>query len=776
MSMGRSVRIELGGRRGRALAAACAAACAAGPASASAGADTTPPTAPPSLAASAVTATSATLGWGRSIDDVGVEGYRLYRGPAGAPESSLRQVTTVDTVQSYVARNLSSGKSYTFGLIAIDAADNASAMTTTTVTTSASTDTVAPSPPASGTVFVRPFSSTRLDISWAPAPDADVAAYQVLRDGAVIATIDLPSGLRYSDNAVAPSTSHVYAIRTIDATGNVSAPTPGRRGTTPPTGTVLITRGPYLSNVDGTSAIVSWWTNLPTPGVVGWGTATEAEHSVTDPAGTVQHHAVKITGLLPGTTYRYEVGDGAGVAGVPSTFPTMAPPGATFSFAAIGDFGGGSLTSAQNAANLASSSTAFIQTVGDNIYPSAGLPDPDYSTTYSDFDARFFNPFRAAISRQAFFPANGNKEYYSHGEFWAAFPMPGANHSWYSYNWGDAHILVLDSELPISAGTPQHDFAKADLIAHHGDKWLIVAMQKPPYSSSSAGSSYELAQQQLVPLFEQQDVDLVLSGNSHNYERTHPLIGGAPAAGGVTYIVSGAGGGGFNKFTIPAPGSTAFRSDAYGEFVRVSVSPTTIVADAIRADTNTVLDTTTLTNAKTTAAPTPADSTPPPAPTPADTTPPPAPSSPGDGANQPAADVPPAGTAGAVSGATTPPKPGVKRAALPLLPAATWLRQGVPIRVRHGAKVLRVSSSTALLALPRRAPTSTVAFRVYRRVVGAGTPFRAVGRAKPGRRFLDRGLHARTRYEYVIVAIDRRGRQSAPSPRVRLTTVRRHAR
>jgi hypothetical protein len=715
-----------------------------------------------------VTATSATLEWGRSTDDVGVVGYRLFRGAAGAPATSLRLITSVDNARSYIATHLSSGTAYSFGIAAIDAAGNVSPMTTAEVTTSSSTDAVAPSPPSSGSVVVKPFSSTRLDVTWGAAPDDDIAAYQLLRDGTVITTVDLPSGLRYSDNGLAPLTPHTYAVRSIDATGNVSAATPGRSGTTPATGTVLITRGPYLSNVDGTSAIVSWWTNLPTAGVVSWGAAAPGEQRITDPAGTVQHHAVTITGLLPGTTYRYQVGDGAGVTSAPSSFPTMAPPGATFTFAAIGDFAGGSAIATQNAANIASSSTSFIQTLGDNIYPSAGLPDPDYSTTYSDFDARFFKPFAAAISRQAFFPANGNKEYYSDGAFWAAFPMPGTDHSWYSYDWGDAHILVLDSELPISAGTPQHDFAKADLIAHRADKWLIVAMQAPPYSSSSTSSSSELAQAQLVPLFEQQHVDLVLSGNSHNYERTHPLLGGAEAPGGVTYVVSGGGGAGFNSFTIPAPASTAFRSDTVGEYVRISVSPTTLVADAIRADTNTVLDTTTITNGKAaTATPPPPGDTPPP---PGDTPPPPGGTPPPAGGTTPVAA--PAPTVGAIA----PRSVGTTRAVVPLLPAATWLRHGVPVRVRHRAKVVRISRSTALLALPRRAPSGTVAFRIYRRVVGARTRFRTVGRAKPGRRFLDRGLRPGTRYEYVIVAIDPRGRRSAPSQPTRLTTHRRLAR
>ena len=205
---------------------------------------------------------------------------------------------------------------------------------------------------------------------------------------------------------------------------------------------------------------------------------------------------------------------------------TAAAPGQTFSFAAIGDFGGGSGAETQNAANIGAAGTQFIQTLGDNIYPSAGLPDPDFTTTYSDFDGRFYKQFEPVVKSQAFFPANGNKEYYGDGAFWDNFPMPGSNHSWYSYDWGDAHILVLDSEQPFGPGSAQYAFAQADLAAHQGSAWRIVAIQRPPYSSTTANSSSVPVKQYLVPLFQSQHVNLVLSGNSHNYERTFPLIDG----------------------------------------------------------------------------------------------------------------------------------------------------------------------------------------------------------------------------------------------------------
>ncbi|MEY2581309.1 MAG: hypothetical protein QOE09_1158 [Ilumatobacteraceae bacterium] len=550
-------------------------------------ADTSPPTTPGTITVSAVTSSSATLTWGRSTDNVKVEGYRIYRGPAAAPDSALTLIATLDPVTTYSAAHLYSSTAYKFGVVALDASNNKSAMRTAQFTTATSSDTTAPAAPSSTSISGHAFSSSRIDVFWGTSTSTDVAGYQVWRDGTLVATVDLPNTPRYSDNGLAPASTHSYVFKSIDSAKNVSAGTAARSVTTLAAGAIAIERGPYLSNVTGTSGIVSWWTNLGTAGSV-----TVNGQTVVDSAGAVQHHEVSIAGLSPNTSYPYTVSSGS--ASATGTLRTAATAGTTFSFAAIGDFGGGSGGETVNANNVATSGTQFIQTVGDNIYPSSGLPDPNFTTTYSDFDQRFFKPFATAVKSQAFFPANGNKEYYADGEFWSSFPMPGTNHSWYSYDWGSAHILVLDSEQDYAMGSDQYNFAAADLAAHQDAVWRIVAIQRPPYSSTSASSSSTGVRQYLVPLFQQQHVQLVLSGNSHNYERTFPLINSAPSANGVTYIVTGAGGNGFNAFTGTPPAYSAFRESTYYEYLKVTVSPTALTADAIRADTNAVVDSATI--------------------------------------------------------------------------------------------------------------------------------------------------------------------------------------
>src|SRR6267378_7079694 len=84
----------------------------------SAPADTTAPTTPSGLAASAVTSASLTLSWNASTDNVGVTGYRVYRGGT--------QVASPGGTSASIA-GLSAGAPYSFTVSAVDAAGNVSA-------------------------------------------------------------------------------------------------------------------------------------------------------------------------------------------------------------------------------------------------------------------------------------------------------------------------------------------------------------------------------------------------------------------------------------------------------------------------------------------------------------------------------------------------------------------------------------------------------------------------------------------------------------------------
>ena len=63
--------------------------------------------------------------------------------------------------------------------------------------------------------------------------------------------------------------------------------------------------------------------------------------------------------------------------------------------------------------------------------------------------------------------------------------------------------------------------------------WTVAAMHHPAYSAGYHGSELPV-REHWGPLFEQYDVDLVLAGHDHDYQRS-------TVQNGVTYVVSGAG-------------------------------------------------------------------------------------------------------------------------------------------------------------------------------------------------------------------------------------------
>jgi len=88
--------------------------------------DTHAPTAPGTPGASAVTATSVTLGWSAATDDVGVTGYDVVRVNGGDETRVATSTTTSTTVSGLTAET-----AYTFAVYAHDAAGNRSARSAT---------------------------------------------------------------------------------------------------------------------------------------------------------------------------------------------------------------------------------------------------------------------------------------------------------------------------------------------------------------------------------------------------------------------------------------------------------------------------------------------------------------------------------------------------------------------------------------------------------------------------------------------------------------------
>jgi 3',5'-cyclic AMP phosphodiesterase CpdA len=300
----------------------------------------------------------------------------------------------------------------------------------------------------------------------------------------------------------------------------------------------LVRRRPYLQQATDVSVQVTWTAEAQ---------LTEARLAVTSldgapvlvaaavrdewarPEGGAVQWQAPLTGLEPDSIYCYELLEG-GTSVHRGGFRTApsAGTGAPVRFVAIGDSGTGGADQRAVRDQLTTVSPDFMIHLGDIAYETG---------TLQQFERHFFDVYAELLKYVAVFPASGNHEYETSdaAPFREVFALPenggpAGVERWYSYDWGDVHFVVLDTER---VGAVQAQWLNADLAANRRP-WTVVYLHRPPFSSGEHGSSRDV-QKYFVPLFVKHHVPLVLAGHDHHYERSKPIDG-------VTYVVSGGGG------------------------------------------------------------------------------------------------------------------------------------------------------------------------------------------------------------------------------------------
>lgn len=176
-------------------------------------ADTTAPSVPGNIRSTGVTASSVTLAWNASTDNVGVTGYNVYNG--------TNLVTSVTATTATIS-GLAPGTSYTFTVKAKDAAGNLSAASnsiTVSTTVQPGGDTQAPTVPTSLTSTAK--TSSTITLSWAASTDnVGVTGYEVYNGAALVTTV---SGTSATVTGLAADTSYTFTVKAKDAAGNLSA-------------------------------------------------------------------------------------------------------------------------------------------------------------------------------------------------------------------------------------------------------------------------------------------------------------------------------------------------------------------------------------------------------------------------------------------------------------------------------------------------------------------------------------------------------------------------
>ncbi len=330
-----------------------------------------------------------------------------------------------------------------------------------------------------------------------------------------------------------------------------------------------IQRKPYLQQLTTASAMIGWVSSSPPNERIEM-TASDGD-AITLAAGVAEGGNLRSAGekqmwakladLQPDTVYCYRLSDGAPLS-ERTGFRTAPDATSTrpIKILAFGDSGGGGPDQYALRDVMLDFPYEMIIHTGDVAYDNG---------TIQEFEDNVFGVYSQLFQNLPFFPAAGNHEYgtMQGAPFRDVFALPGdGGEQWYSYDWGRIHFAALDTEADYAtqAAWLDEDLAASPL------PWKIVYMHRPPFSSGNHGSDMSL-RRILAPIFEKHDVQLVLSGHDHDYERTKPQ-------GGVAYVVTG--GGGRGTYNVGSSDFTAFAEEVI-HFVTIDVGMEELVLHAI---------------------------------------------------------------------------------------------------------------------------------------------------------------------------------------------------
>ena len=318
-----------------------------------------------------------------------------------------------------------------------------------------------------------------------------------------------------------------------------------------------IIAGPYLQHVTQTAITIMWETDTPCRSEVLYGharkvpkpkgkdqpkpTAPLDKKSKTENLRTIHEHT--LAGLKTQTNYFYQVystdPNGQRAQSDILTFQTAVHEDSAYSFVVMGD----TRTYPKRFEKMCGLAWAqrpnFVINVGDVV---------SNGREKSQWIDEFLAPAQILMQRVPHYVAIGNHERNADWFYkYVSYPEP---EDYYSFDYGNAHVTVIDNYSECSVGSKQYQWIEKDL-ASTKKKWKFVAHHAPPFSSDSndyGDTAYEKSLrgdprvQHLIPLYEKYGVDIVWCGHIHTYERTWPIRAGrVDQSDGVVYVQAGGG-------------------------------------------------------------------------------------------------------------------------------------------------------------------------------------------------------------------------------------------
>lgn len=302
-------------------------------------------------------------------------------------------------------------------------------------------------------------------------------------------------------------------------------------------------RLPYVQQVGTHEAFLSWQTLQESAGRVEYGSQKDTYTEQISSGSSRQFHTVHLKDLEPSTRYYYRVFNDDNLISDNYSFTTAPAAGSVDEtvFLVLGDSGTGN--DKQRAVRDEMNRTfyrehpQFLIHVGDAHQGNGAV-----------YDAVYFDIYYELLQQIPFYIAIGNHDTYTDNAapFLQNFVTPKEDHPegrYYAHQWGDVFFINLDTNIPFAKGTAQYDFLVRTLKSDEQKSatWTILYFHHPPYSVYwPAWAGDQTVRRDLMPLFEQYDVDVVFNGHTHSYEYG--------SINGVHYVVTGGGGGSLDPF------------------------------------------------------------------------------------------------------------------------------------------------------------------------------------------------------------------------------------
>jgi glucose/arabinose dehydrogenase len=224
-----------------------------------------------------------------------------------------------------------------------------------------------------------------------------------------------------------------------------------------------------------------------------------------------------------------------------------------------------------------------VFTTGDIVHASGSL---------SDFEDCYGPSWGRHLARTR--PAPGDLEYRIEGAagyfsyFGAAAGDPETG-GYYSYDLGAWHIVVLNSNIDMTASSPQVQWLIEDL-ANTAQPCVLAYWHHPRFSSYS--TAVRGAVKPFWDALYAAQADVVLNGHYRLYERFAPQTpaGAADPERGIRQFTVGTGGHGVNSFGSPRPNSEVRKSGTYG-VLKLTLESTSYSWDFVPIASQTFTDT-----------------------------------------------------------------------------------------------------------------------------------------------------------------------------------------